>query len=382
VSRWVDWHAAYDDPDSPLSRRLALVQRHVADALDTMPAGPIRVISMCPGEGRDLQGIVERHPRGADLTGRLVELDPELARRARAALPDRIEVARGDASTTSAYVGAVPADLVLVCGVFGNIVEADIGRIIRTLPSLCAPGATIIWTRHRRPPDGTVVARQAFRDTGFDEVAFEAPDDFLFGVGVNRLVAQPTPFEAGVEMFRFVGYDALNGRCVECGFIYDLDPSEIVRRLTADAEAFVARMDDLEDRDARRRPAPDVWAPLEYACHARDMLRVQRDRVDLIQREEQPTLVPMGRDERVVEDRYNEQDPVVVTRELLGAARSLSEQLDTLDAAGWQRTAVYTYPTTELRTVEWIGNHTVHELQHHGRDIGADAGAARSGLNR
>jgi DinB superfamily len=246
---------------------------------------------------------------------------------------------------------------------------------------LCAPGATVIWTRHRRPPDRTVLAREAFAAAGFEEVRFEAPDGFLFGVGVNRLVVDPPPFVAGVEMFRFVGFDALAGRCAECGFVYDLDRAEIVRRLNTDAEIFVARVDDLGD-DARRRPAPEVWSPLEYACHVRDMLRIQRDRVDLIQREDRPTLVPMGRDERVIDDRYNEQDPAVVTRELLGAARSLCELLDSLEATGWERSGHYTYPTTELRTVEWIGNHTVHELQHHGHDIGADAGAGRTCLNR
>jgi hypothetical protein len=382
VSRWVDWHAEYDEPDSRLARRLALVQQCIGDALDAAPPGPVRVISLCAGEGRDLQGVVARHPRGDDVVGRLVELDPVLAARCRAAFPERIDVRCGDAATTSAYEGAVPADLVLACGVFGNIVEADIARTIRTLPSLCAPGATVIWTRHRRPPDRTVLARDAFAAAGFEEIAYRAPDGFLFGVGVNRLVVEPPPFAAGVELFHFVGYDALAGRCVECGFIYDLGTAEIVRRLNADAEAFVARMDDLDDGDARRRPTPNAWSPLEYACHVRDLLRVQRDRVDLIQREEQPTLVPMGRDERVAEGRYNEQDPVVVTRELLGAARSLSELLDTLDAAGWQRAGLYTYPTTELRTVEWIGNHTVHELQHHGHDIGAQAAAARSGLDR
>jgi hypothetical protein len=382
VSRWIDWHTEYDAPDSRLARRLVLVQQCIADALDAAPRGPVRVISVCAGEGRDLQGVVARHPRGDDLIGRLVELDPELARRCRAALPERIEVVCGDASTTSAYEGAVPADLVLVCGVFGNIVDADIVRTIGLLPSLCAPGATVIWTRHRRPPDQSVLARDAFTAAGFEAVAYLAPHGFLFGVGANRLVVEPPPFAAGVVMFDFVGYDTLNSRCAECGFIYDLGSTEIVRRLNADAEAFVARTDDLGDADARRRPAPDVWSPLEYACHVRDMLRVQRDRVALAQREDQPTFVPMGRDERVVEDRYNEQDPVVVGRELLGAARSLSELLDTLDAAGWQRTGTYTYPTTESRTVEWIGNHTVHELQHHGHDIGADAGAPRSATAR
>ena len=58
VSRWQDWHRAYDDPDSPLARRLAIVQQCIADALDAAPPGPVRVISMCAGEGRDLLGVL------------------------------------------------------------------------------------------------------------------------------------------------------------------------------------------------------------------------------------------------------------------------------------------------------------------------------------
>jgi hypothetical protein len=369
VSRWRDWHRAYDDRDSPLARRLTIVQRCIADALDTARPGGIRVISMCAGDGRDLLGVVDRHPRGGDVVGRLVELDPELARRARTEAPARIEVRCADASTTSAYEGAVPADLVLVCGVFGNVADDDIARTIHTLPSLCAPGAAVIWTRHRRPPDRTVLAREAFAAAGFSEVAFEAPDDFLFGVGVNRLVSEPPAFEPGVEMFSFVGYDALDERCSECRFVYDLEREEIVRRLDADAASFVARVGQLDDAAGRRRPAPDVWSPLEYAGHVRDVLRVQRERVELILRERDPSLAPMRPDERVVEDRYNDQQPVLVARELLDAARAFAALLGSLDDGGWERTAVYNYPTSQRRTVEWIGTHTVHELQHHRLDI-------------
>jgi hypothetical protein len=89
VSRWIEWHRAYDDPDSPLSRRLAVVQRTIAETLDTAAPGAIRVISMCAGEGRDLLGVVPHHPRGRDVTGRLVELDPALAEVARRAAPTR-----------------------------------------------------------------------------------------------------------------------------------------------------------------------------------------------------------------------------------------------------------------------------------------------------
>jgi hypothetical protein len=101
---------------------------------------------------------------------------------------------------------------VIACGVFGNIPDADIVRTIRTIPTLCARGATVIWTRHRRPPDATVLIRETFAANGFEARAFETADDFLFAVGANRLAVAPAPFAAGVEMFRFVGYDALAGR--------------------------------------------------------------------------------------------------------------------------------------------------------------------------
>ena len=46
---WARWHDAYEDPDSPLSIRLALVRRHLSDALTGAPPGPIRVVSLCAG---------------------------------------------------------------------------------------------------------------------------------------------------------------------------------------------------------------------------------------------------------------------------------------------------------------------------------------------
>ena len=132
---------------------------------------------MCAGQGHDLIGALDGHPRAADVRARLVELDP---RNCDARPRDRRRRASrcvcGDASDTTAYAGAVPAEVVLAYGVFGNISDADIERTIDTLPSLCAPGATVIWTRHRRPPDLTPEIREWFVDAGFDEVAFEGPD--------------------------------------------------------------------------------------------------------------------------------------------------------------------------------------------------------------
>jgi hypothetical protein len=175
------------------------------NALETIERSPVRVISMCAGEARDLRGALELVPR-RDLVGRLVELDPGLAENARRGLAalgvDRVEVMTGDAGELSAYRDAAPADLVLECGVFGNISDADIERTVRASPALCAPGATLIWTRNRRAPDLTDAIRNWFAQFGFEEIAFEPVPGSLASVGVARFVGETTPL-ADQQLFTF-----------------------------------------------------------------------------------------------------------------------------------------------------------------------------------
>jgi hypothetical protein len=188
-----------------------LVQCRIRDTLDARPPGPIQVISACAGQGRDLLGVLVDHPRRDDVRARLVELDADLAETARAAAGNAglgaVDMVTGDASTTSAYEGAVPADVVLFCGVFGNVSDDDLRRSISYLPMLCAQGATVIWTRHRKPPDLTPTVRAWFADTGFEEVAFDAPDEMYVGVGTHRLVAPPQPLAPGIKLFTFLPRD-------------------------------------------------------------------------------------------------------------------------------------------------------------------------------
>ncbi|MBW2312869.1 MAG: SAM-dependent methyltransferase [Deltaproteobacteria bacterium] len=207
---WQAWHDEYDTPGSRLARRLSAVQGFIRDAIDRAPPGPIRAVSVCAGEGRDLLGVLAGHPRAPDVAARLVELDPELAARARAGAPPGVEVVCGDASITDSYRGAAPADLVLVCGVFGNVTDDDVRNTVVTLPTLCAPGATVIWTRHRRPPDLTVDIRRWFSEAGFEEAGFVASDEVFFGVGANRLCVSP-PAWTSQRLFTFVGADTLAG---------------------------------------------------------------------------------------------------------------------------------------------------------------------------
>jgi hypothetical protein len=49
VTDWASWHAAYDNPSSPLSARLRCVQAHLAVAIDRAPPGRISLLSLCAG---------------------------------------------------------------------------------------------------------------------------------------------------------------------------------------------------------------------------------------------------------------------------------------------------------------------------------------------
>jgi uncharacterized protein (UPF0548 family) len=98
----------------------------------------------------------------------------------------------------------VPADLVLMAGVFGNVSDADVFRTIEALPQLCASGATVIWTRSRRAPDLTPTLRCWLKEAGFGEQAFRAPDGQLFSVGVHRFAGVPVPLSPPGRLFKFV----------------------------------------------------------------------------------------------------------------------------------------------------------------------------------
>lgn len=205
---WQAWHRPYADENSPLSRRLRLVQEHIGRRLDDRPDERVTVVSACAGQGHDLIGVLAARDDAPRVRATLLEYDPGNVAAARAAAEEAglagVTVVRADAGKLASYVGAVPADLVLMAGVFGNISDADVRRTIRALPQLCAADATVIWTRTRAAPDLTPAVRRWFREAGFVAEAFHAPDDVLFSVGVHRLVGPPRPLDEAGELFTFI----------------------------------------------------------------------------------------------------------------------------------------------------------------------------------
>jgi len=183
---WSQWHDSYAQPGSSLSKRLAAVQAQIERHLDSTAPNPVRVVSACAGDGRDLLGVLATRPDADRVAALLVEYDEGLAAQAADTarqLAADVEVRQADAARSDVYKHSVPADLVLLCGIFGNLSDADVQATIGASPQLCAPGAEVIWTRHRNHPDLTPLIRQWFAAAGFEEVAFIAPDADSWSVG-------------------------------------------------------------------------------------------------------------------------------------------------------------------------------------------------------
>ena len=176
------WHAGYDDPRSSLSWRLERVRAALHDALDATP-GTVRLISACAGDGRDVIGVLSERDDGARVRATLLELHPRVAERARSAaaaagLADSVEVRTADAGASDAYLDLAPAEVVLLVGIFGNISDADVQRTIAASAQLCAPGATLLWSRGRGGDvaDRNDDVRAWFGDAGFSELHYDTLD--------------------------------------------------------------------------------------------------------------------------------------------------------------------------------------------------------------
>jgi S-DNA-T family DNA segregation ATPase FtsK/SpoIIIE len=158
--------------------------------------------------------------------------------------------------------------------------------------------------------------------------------------------------------------------CDECSFVYDeLDLRAVAGRLRSYPTEYRDAMSGVPDTVARHRPEAAVWSALEYLCHVRDVLFVQRDRVVLAQVEDRPSFARMYRDERVELCRYASHDVEEALYQLGTAAELCALVFEALDDTAWSRPFVYNWPVPAERDLAWLGRHTVHEAHHHLRDI-------------
>ena len=103
--------------------------------------------------------------------------------------------------------------------------------------------------------------------------------------------------------------------CPECGFDPGGQGFDDLPGLVHDTA--MAWSEVLARPDAVRRPRPDVWSPLEYACHVRDVHVLFAERLRLMLDEDEPTFANWDQDATAVESDYGSQDPTTVAVELI-----------------------------------------------------------------
>jgi hypothetical protein len=208
VRDYVEWHKAYEDPASALSWRLRTVQGYIADALDAR-TGPVRILSLCAGEGRDVIDLLTQRSDAARVHATLVEVHPGIAGSARARAESAglsgIEVRTADAGLTNSLEGAVPADIVLLVGIFGNISDDDIEQTIAVSPQFCNAGATVVWSRGREASDRNDAIRAWFAAHGFAEIDYATLDAaYRPALGAFRFEGQAQPLVPDRKFFTFL----------------------------------------------------------------------------------------------------------------------------------------------------------------------------------
>lgn len=153
--------------------------------------------------------------------------------------------------------------------------------------------------------------------------------------------------------------------CDECGFIAEDYPTSVFASTIR--ENAVSWIPILNREDARTRHSADKWSNLEYACHVRDVYRIFNDRLNLMLSDDDPIFLNWDQDETALNDRYDLQDPTLVSNELLSAANALAESFDKVEESQWSRAG--TRSNGSRFSVASLGSYGLHDPLHHLWDV-------------
>ena len=151
--------------------------------------------------------------------------------------------------------------------------------------------------------------------------------------------------------------------CRECGFDPAFDVRATGDRLRATEPAW---REVLARADARERPQPATWSPLEYAAHSRDVLRVMRERLEQMLATDGATFDSWDQDAAAVSARYDLQDPARVAQEYAEQVAVTAAAFDAVEDGQWHHRG--SRAGTGF-TVGTLAVYLVHDIEHHLHDV-------------
>lgn len=150
--------------------------------------------------------------------------------------------------------------------------------------------------------------------------------------------------------------------CEECGYVPS-NPHDSSARLAAAAAEWP---EVLGSEGIRERPEPTVWSPLEYAVHARDMVRLLGARVGAMLADEDPVFEDWEGDVHAAEGRYWEADAAQIIEDIRLATRQTQSVLARVGRSDWERTGRRS--DGRRFTVATLSQYLVHDVEHHLQD--------------
>lgn len=209
---WNQWHTGYETSAS-LQARLKAVSEQITIAINDCPPGPIKIISLCAGDGRDILLALQNHPRRKDVSASLVDNHLESIERGRelalkTGLTKQIHFLHADAGLGETYADIGHANVVLLSGFLGHLRHGDALNLISKLPMVVKTNGSVIWNRHVVLHDGAEQVariRGAFRSHHFDEEHFAATAEDGFAMGRVCFKGESAPLDAAQKLFEFVG---------------------------------------------------------------------------------------------------------------------------------------------------------------------------------
>jgi hypothetical protein len=158
----------------------------------------------------------------------------------------------------------------------------------------------------------------------------------------------------------------LERACPECGFDpASVEAATVGQRFRATAEVYAAA---LAKSEARLRPSPTTWSPLEYSCHVRDVHRVFAGRLAQMLDEDDPQFENWDQDRAALDGRYEVQEPSEVADELVEAAAAVADRYDGVPPDAWHRPGRRS--NGSRFTIETLAKYHLHDVVHHLWDIG------------
>ena len=162
-------------------------------------------------------------------------------------------------------------------------------------------------------------------------------------------------------------------RCAECGFDGEhLMTGDAITALRSMGRRWSELFKDVLEERLRRRPDPEVWSPLEYAAHTRDVIALIGRGMNEVLKGTEPSFPAVEPDPAGADHGYNALDPSEVLDRLAAEAERMADRASKALPEHWNRRATTGGEPTDAA---WMLRHAVHDASHHLRDVERILGA-------